>query len=298
MLAACIGISSATPPDIIRVDEEFFGVGDASFAVIRTVSDNRGSYYINRTTTFLVESSLDGGTPQNGMLLLDRETVVDAAHEGPGKPEVKVVIHSKNEEETLAEVIRKWPNRGSELAAEDLQRLVLHQEGLRYDGRLELPLSQALLEELKQEGDVVTEWQIKTGVEKDGTLFLKLFLQKEEGDSIGRWVSFGSGSMDQVNAFRNIHPVYLSFGACDTKEEAVRKMADVREQLKAKRLGSFDPIIWKSATDDGKGKFLVVVADSTHLIESGKIPEVEEELGIKLLPVASSAFTAWVPESD
>jgi len=296
LLAACTGISSATPPDIVRTDEDFFGAGDAGFAVIRTVSDNKGSYYINRTTTFLVEKPLDGGAAKETPLL-DRETIVDAAYEGPGKPPVKVVIHSKNEKAPLGSLIEKWPNRGREVEAEELKRFALHDGGLKYDDRLELPGGKAVVEELALEGGDAAAWIIREGIERGGTLFLKLFHQEEEGDSVARWVSLGSGSMDQVNAFRNIHPVYLSYGVSVNKEEALARVAELRGMLKEKQLGSFDPIIWKINNVNGGHSYVVVVADSPHLIESGKLPEVETKLGLKLIPVASSRFTEWVPEN-
>lgn len=298
MIAMLAGISSATPPDVVRVDEEFFGAGDGSYAVMRTVSDNKGSYYINRTTTTLVERSLDGASASKETPLLDREEIVDATYEGPGKAPVKVVIHSKNEKDALATFIEKWPQRGREVAAEELKRFTLHDGGLKYDGRLELLAGTPPMEELNDEGRKASGWIIKDGIELGDCLFFKLSYQEEEGDSLSRWVSLGNGSMDQVTAFRTVQPVYLSFGSFASKDEALKRSAELKAGLKEKQLSGHDPAIWRMTAGNGAAAFVVVVADSRHLIESGKIPEVEAKLGVKLLPVSSSGFTAWVREGE
>lgn len=288
-------VSMATPPDTIRKDEVFFGAGEGGYAVLQTISDNKGSYYIDRTTTMLIERSTADGSVKKEIPLLDREEIVDATYEGPGKAPVKVVIHSKDDGQSLASVIARWPHRGRKVEGSDLTRLTLHDAGLKLAGRLELLAGKPSVERLTADARKVSGWKVDEGIEWDGALLLKLTYQEKDGDSDAVWISTGAGTLDQVRAFRDLQPEYLTFGEFGSSDEAVAEAAKISGTLKEKKLAGLQPNVWKTSDGGEAARFAVVVAQSQPLMNSGKVPEMEGKLGLKLGRISSSRFQEWVP---
>ena len=59
--AAFTAPAAATPPNVMTVEDQAFGLSEDELFVLRTTNDNLGSYFEARHETFLVAISLDSG---------------------------------------------------------------------------------------------------------------------------------------------------------------------------------------------------------------------------------------------
>lgn len=295
LLGFLTGAGFATPPQIIAKDERFFGSGGDTYAVLRTVTDNLGSYYRNRVATTLIERSKEGSVVRSEVLLLDREEIVDASYEGPGKAPVKIVIHAKDGEAVLGTLLERWPDQGFRLSPEELARFQIHEGAVRFDERLQLIPAKVLLEAWRGEAPAESGWAVEGGIELGDTICLKLASKEEDGDSATLWVGVSSDQTMQVRAYRKMQPVYLVAGTYGSKDKAVEQAAKWVAALKARKYNGFHPQIWKLDDSLANPEYVVVDANSTHLIEAGKVAELEAALETHLLPMTNARLSEWIP---
>ena len=58
-IAAIAGPANATPPTVISMEDQPFGLSDTEFFALRTTTDNLGSHFESRHETFLVATNLE-----------------------------------------------------------------------------------------------------------------------------------------------------------------------------------------------------------------------------------------------
>lgn len=288
------GISFATPPQIIAGTERFFGAGNETFAVLRAVTDNKGSYYHSQTTTSLVERSKKTGALVKETIMLDREEIIAADDEGPGKPPVSIVIHAKDEKAALGLLLERWPNQGTAMTVHELQRFKVHENGVRFDDRLELMEGNPAIIALKERGFRFSDWQLEEGIDTRDAIFLKAIRSDGDGDSDEVWMCLTPEISTQVRAFRKVLPVYLSFGAFEQREDAIEAAKKIKKSLKTGKFSSSSIVVWKVNENAGSAVYKVLLENSDYVIKNGKVGDLEKLIEHHVLPISSEQFMEWI----
>jgi|GEM_PF-5147690 len=293
LLLALAGTSMATPPQVIRADEKFFGSGTETYAVLRTVTDNKGSYYRLQSNTKLIERSIITGEMVRETVMLDREEITDAEYAGPGKAPVEIVIHAKDEKEPLGVLLERWPGQGTRTEPADLKRFKVHANGIRFDGRLELMEGNPYVANLKAEGLRFSDWGLVDGLELRDSIFLKAIRADNEGDSDAMWMAVSPAFTAQIRAFRKIQPVYLALGSSADRAEALELARKAAVTLREAKFASRETEIWR--TEQGGSPFYqVVMTGSDYVIKNSKVEELGKLPGLRVVPVSSEGFLEWI----
>lgn len=293
LLLGLAGTSMATPPQVIRADEKFFGSGTETYAVLRTVTDNKGSYYRSQSTTKLIERKKTTGEMVRETVMLDREEITDAEYDGPGKAPVEIVIHAKDEKESLGVLLERWPGQGTRTDPAELKRFKVHASGIRYDGRLELMKGNPYIANLKAEGLRFSDWGLVDGLELRDSIFLKAIRADNEGDSDAIWMTVSPEITAQVRAFRKILPVYLSLGSSADRAEALELARKASATLKEAKFASQETEIWRTE-QGGSPLYRVVMTGSDYVIKNGKVEELGKLPDIHVVPISSEGFLEWI----
>jgi hypothetical protein len=293
LLLGLAGTSMATPPQVIRADEKFFGSGTETYAVLRTVTDNKGSYYRSQSTTKLIERKKTTGEMIRETVMLDREEITDAEYVGPGKLPVNIVIHAKDEKESLGMLLERWPSQGTRTDPAELKRFKVHTSGIRYDGRLELMKGNPYIANLKAEGLRFSDWGLVDGLETADSIFLKAIRADNEGDSDAVWMTVSPEVTAQVHAFRKILPVYLSLGSSADRAEALELAREASTILKEAKFASQETEIWRTE-QGGSPLYRVVMTGSNYVIKNGKVEELDKITDIQVVPISSDGFLEWI----
>lgn len=297
LFLALAGSSFATPPQIITGAEKFFGDGGETYAVLRTVTDNKGSYYHFQTTTFLIEKSKATGEKLRETLLLDREEITDAEYDGPGKAPVKVIVNAKDEKESLGSLLEKWPSQGRAMDAAALKRFKVHENGIRFDGRLEIMEGNSSIANLKEEGLRFSDWALEEGIEGKDTIFFQATRADAEGETDETWLCVSPQITAQIRAFRKILPVYLSLGSSADRAEAVEMARKAAATLKEAKFPSQETEIWR-VDEGGSPAYRVVLEGSDYIIKNAKVTDLAKLPDIQAVPVSSEGFLEWIPVSE
>lgn len=88
-LAACAGPAAATPPDMVEIRDELFGVGPGEILVLRTVTDNLGSHVNSLSGTALV--AIDAATGAETLWPVGRHRLQPADPVMPGETPLAIL---------------------------------------------------------------------------------------------------------------------------------------------------------------------------------------------------------------
>lgn len=295
LLGALASTGFATPDRLVVSNERFFGCGKDTYAVLRTVHDNKGSYFHSRTTTTFIERSKDTSEVVREVLILDREETVD--YDNMGKLPPKVVVHAKDGNEILGNLLEKWPEQGGHLTPEELGRFRFAAGNVRFDERLGLLYGKPAFDAWCALAPAEAAWTIEEGMEVSRTILLKVRWKEagDEGRSSAYWVCVDERTNAQVRAFKHIQPIYLVAGTYDSKEKALEQASKWVAELKTLGYSAFQPAIWTVDRGRATPDYVIVAADSKYLIDHRKTAEVEERLKVHLVPMNNERFREWIP---
>ena len=295
-----VGLLGATPDHSVVVDERFLGSNATEYALLRTETDNQGSYYISRAKTWLDEYSKEDSRREKrrSTLLLDVRRSVDAGHQDPNTPApVTETVESENATVSFASLLLRYPRRSTEgWGDEKLAKIdAAAVSGISFERR-ELLAETTMISEVIFGGRPAGEaWKL-SGVSDDGnTIFLHLAMGNDQ-DRATRVMAVPSGESKRTLDQLQLEPIYLVAGTYDQRELAVARAAELRDLAREKKLYGFQPEVWAMLPPTDRITFVVVARGSGEVIKSGNIPSWESALGIHFVPTASDRFQEriWV----
>lgn len=293
------GSSFATPDHSITVDERFFGSNATEYAVVRTEVDNLCSYYQSRVTTWLDEYSKEDTQREKvrSTLLLDVSRHRDADHADPDTPvPVTEELNSKDGTLKLATLLERYPTLATVAWTPEMiaKMTVDPKSGIRFRNREFITSDAVVSMVLFGQRHPDEDWQLD-GVSGDSNcIYLQLSIGQDENPE-KRVMCVAPGISKRVMDQAGMQPVYLVAGTFETREAAVARALDLRKLASERKNYSFHPEVWSMLPATDKITYLVTDGASKELIESGRIPQVEEELGIDFLPVSSERFMERIP---
>jgi len=294
--ASCLAMAAAlhaTPDRMVAVTESLIGVGDGSYAILRTQVDNLGSYYSDRENHWLDE--YDFGTkekrPVKSIHLLDVTSSIDANHTDPNtSPAVERVVHHKDDSQSLADLLARFPVRNfHEWPAERMEDVSSHpQAGIRYKNRVFL-MDAGVIDAAFPATDKDAPWTLEAVVEAGDHLLLRVAKFRDEARDV-RIFHVTPEDARLVRDQTALKPLYLVAGTFDTIDEAIRTAREMRVKSRNAKFYSFHPEIWEARLPTDRTVFMVAEEHSMELIQSGRLSKAVEILGTDLVPTSSGRF--------
>ncbi len=285
---------AATPDHAVSVTERVLGSNPGGFALLRTQSDNLGSYHSSRVTTWLDEipKTPEGREKVKSTLLLDVTQTVDIEHADRNTPApVAEKINSQDASLTLASVLQRYPSQMRQVwTPEQLSKLEIDQVGgVRFNRKLPLIHGTYVHEKIFGGRHAGEPWSLSEVSEDADCIYLRLSIGNDSGPE-SRIVCVSAEITKLQRDQASAQPVYLTAGKFDTREEATQAAVAIVAQARETKFQGFHPEIW--ALEDGtlKTKYVIAETYSTERIETGGIPEMEETLKIRLTPMSSGRF--------
>ncbi len=293
-LCSLIHPLTATPDHAVSVTERVLGSNPGGFAVIRTETDNLGSYYSSRVTTWLDEipKTPEGREKVKSTLLLDVTHSVDANHEDRNTPPpVAEKINSQDTSLTLASVLQRYPDQIQQTwTPEQLSKLEIHQVGgIHFNRRLSLVHGTSVQQKIFGGRRADEPWSLSEVTEDADCIYLRLSIGKDSGPE-SRIVCVPPEITKRQRDQASAQPVYLTAGKFDTREEAAQAARTIMTKARELKFHGFHPEIWSLEDGTLKTKYVVAETYSTERIGTGGIPEMEKALEIKLTPMSSGRF--------
>jgi hypothetical protein len=292
LCVALLGNLAATPSRAVSVSEEPAGSNPTQFAILRTETDNLGSYYSYRKKTTLEEFTKGAPGQPRSTLLLDITYHVDVNHSDRNtQPELKETIHHQDAELPMATVLQRYPQRNwTRWTPEQMEKLTVDPaNGIRYQNRITLlngEAAQRLFDGHRPE----LPWTLAELSEDANSLYLRLEKACEDGVHDSRIFAVSPEITKQVRDQSTLKPLYLIAGKFASEQEALTEARALKAKTVAQKTYGFHPEVWSVA--DATGKTLYVIAEqfSMELIERGGVEKLEQILGIKLVPMTSKNF--------
>ena len=285
---------AATPDHAVSVSERVLGSNPTGFAVLRRQSDNLGSYYSSRVTTWLDEipKTSDGREKTKSTLLLDVTSTVDIEHTDRNIPApVAEKINSQDASQSLASVLQRYPGQlQASWTPDQLSTLEIHQVGgVHFNRRLSLIQGTFIREKLFGGRNAEDLWRLDEVSEDSDCIYLRLSVGSDSG-SESRIVCVPPEITKRQRDQASAQPVYLTAGKFDTREEATQAAAAMVAKAREMKFQGFHPEIWTLEDGTLKTKYVIEETYSTERIGTGGIPEMEKALGIELTPMSSGRF--------
>ncbi len=292
VLAACPCQVHATPDRIVRVNETLVGIGDQSYAVLRTEDDNMGSYYSSRENIWLDEYPLEkaGREPVAQTHLLDVTISIDVEHTDPNTaPAITRTTQHKDTSQTLAGLYERYPRRAFETwSAEQMKDVTCHPEaGIHFRNRIPLLSAKAIQGAFT---DRDHPWTLESISEGGGALFLRIVRKSPDEYYEARVFHVPPETTRKVHDQLALKEFYLAAGRYATHDEAIRVTQELNARSRAAKFFYFQPEIWEARMPTGKTEYVIVQENSMWLIETGRVEKTQEVLGVQLVPVSSKHF--------
>lgn len=285
---------SATPDHAVSVTERILGTSATGFALLRTESDNLGSYYSSRVTTWLDEipKTPAGRENKKSTLLLDVTYTVDINHNDRNvPPPVAEKINSQEASLTLASVLLRYPDQITQTwTPEQLSKLEVDQVGgVYFNRKVSLVYGTFVRENLFGGRHADESWSVSEVSEDAGCIFLRLSIGNDSGPE-SRIVCVPPEITKRQRDQASAQPVYLVAGKFESREEAVQAALPILAKARELKIHGFQLEVWSLEDGTAKTKYVIADQSSTYRIGIGGIPKLESALEIRLTPMSCDRF--------
>lgn len=290
----------ATPDRIVTVDEQLVGSNAMGFGILRTETDNLGSYYAYRTKRFLDDYSKSPDDAKvesvvaariRSRLLLDVTYSIDPAHSGPQIEAAKSEkVNAKDDSIVWADILKEYPNAAARWEEKWFSRLTTDQAGGVFLGTVNIVWGETITKKVFEERLPALNWSLDEVVEDMNCLYLRI--SKRTGDEVRetRLVCIPPRKSRQAGDHLHLKPFYLIAGSYETEKEALQEALALLKKCKEKGYAGFSPEIWSvwKRTD----KIVYVIADQSSMdhIKEESFTTLERVLGVDLVPLSSEFF--------
>jgi hypothetical protein len=289
----------ATPDRVVQIHEQLLGTSADGYFILRTETDNLGSYFSSRTKRYLDEHSknADAGNFEVAIgerirttLLVDVATSIDPESTTPKTKESHTEVHSKDSSVLLADMLLKFPVSPSKWDDESFRRLTLHQKGGVRCGAVNVVSGGTVIQDIFENRYPELDWVLDEVMEDMNCLFLKVSKRSSDEVNETKFICIPPRRTQQVKAHLTLRPFYLIAGTYATLEEARKQALALDKKCREAKYGHFHPEIWslREATD----KMVYVIADPSTMwhIEGNRFSALKNVIGVELIPRSSERF--------
>lgn len=283
----CCSFAFATPSKHVYSKDTFLGQSETHYAILRTVFDNKGSYYESSEFTYLVEFSKETGKEVKKTFIAevmeDRDVDTWKVTRSPGRVNKEFLFSKVVQEYTLGEKseTKRWARR-IEVSAKgiylDKKHVLLSDEEL------------SLLGIEVVEGEDAPELPKVTLFEVRGELYLKKEQTNEVDDDAADDLVIVHIAKERARPILQrevMHTVYLSIGSFKTKKEAADKAKAVAK-ASLKNDYFLGLTIWKREHD--KLPYVLVLNNSQGIIKNEHVAKATESFAEIIEPIFSTTF--------
>lgn len=305
-LLAGVTSVTATPDRQIIVEEDLLGSNATGFLILRTVSDNRGSYYSDHSIRYLdeyekkpqtqpIESTLARRVKRT--VLLDVATSRDYPDDG-GPMTVSENVKEQDGDIKLAELLRRFPQRPRRWLTARRKKLESwkHDEDI-YSGQFQVlskyDISSEVFDQSSYKG---FNYRIQDVMEDSNSIFLRMTtgiddeVEQDEMSSQSRWVCLVPEATQRVRDHLELPPQHLCTGYYKGAGEAAARVRELLKQDVKKHL--YDPPfeVWKISGQDTEAYFTVVIRCDLESIRPERFEELKKQIAPDLSPISTQHF--------
>jgi hypothetical protein len=290
---ALLGNLAATPDRTVSVSEQPAGSNPAEFAILRTETDNLGSYYSDRKKITLEEFTKDKSAEPRTTLLLDISYHIDPQHSDRNTlPEVKETIHHQDATLHWAAILQRYPQHSwTRWTPEQMEKVTVHPiAGIRYNNRVLLldgsKIHQNVFDGIRPE----LPWELTEISEDANSLYLRLEKTFEDGVHDSRIVAVPPGITKRVRDQALLKPLYLIAGKFGSEQEALAEARALKTKAAAAKSYQFHPEVWSVWEPTDKIVYVIAEQYSMELIDRDAVQALERLLEVELVPMGSKNF--------
>ena len=281
--------SWGTPDRSVAVTERIIGANATGFAILRTESDNRGSYYIVEEKRYLdvyekVNEDPDGVLAKRtaSTLLLDTSiTTIDGLSKS---------VNARDATVLLADLLQTYPNSPVAWSADQFSKLESDPTGGIEVNSKSVVWGGSIKEFFRRGRNDDLGWRLDEVMQDENCLFLKVSAYLVDDAREQYWVCLSPERTRFVKAHLERQELYISAGSFASKEEALEK-AKGFSGMKSR----FSPEVWTIKKAAGEVGYLLVDTNSTENLRKGRFAAMEEALGVDLEIIPSKRFENLIP---
>ena len=295
----------ATPDRSITVEEDWLGSNENGFVILRTETDNHGSYCSGQVTRYLdeyekapqkqpIESSIARRAKRT--TLLDIRTNRDYS---AGPPITTEDIKTRDQEVKLADVLRKYPGRTRKWNAEKFAKFAAWKKkdhDIRSGQNQVMSRYEVVNEVFGLESGQGLIWTLETVMEDGNCLYLRMTTgldeEEEEGSSQSRWICILPEKTLQIRDHLELQPFYLCIGHYDTAEEAVKQARELMKKTTQTKDSIPGLEVWSVSDYPEPCYFTIVLKHGMGNMNASRFEKLKSHFGQGLTPVSSEYFKA------
>ncbi len=278
----------ATPDHSVAVSERLLGSNKDGYAIIRTETDNMGSYYQEKRVVWLDEySKADGPSakPTKSTQFLELNISIDIDDQN----KVTTKAGDRSQRPSLADVVERYttmifnPWDADQFAELKFNPNTGHttykSQTLIGDG--------ALLGTRFRASGSENHLSLRSVEEDSNSTFLNISTPRDEGSEL-RVICISPKATSNLRALKDLKPIYLSAGTFGSAKEALAHLNKLAEN---KTLPRHNMEVWSVFhADTEKTDYSVVLENSEDIIRRNELSASQEPLGLNLIPISSEGF--------
>lgn len=290
-----------TPDRLVEIVEDFFGSNEMGFAILRTETDNLGSYYSSRVRRYFDEYEKTPREQGRSLAIAKRVRSVlllDAKYSRGLEPEPSEQILSQDNSIVFADLLKKYPARAVPWTKERQAKLTYGKKEGVYAGRLGIVThGETISEVFGLEGDD-HEAVLDEVMEDMNCIYLRLstVLEGDEGDRQTRWICNVPAKTEQIKAHLDLEPHCLAAGNHKTREDAVKHAKQVLKAAAANKYPIHELHVWSASISNGERFFTVAIYGMMQGIQSERFERLKKIMGPDIAPTSTESFFehTWV----
>ena len=286
----------ATPDRAVHVDEDIFGSNETGFAILRTETDNLGSYYTSRTKRYIDEYVKESKEAGYSLALARKERstlILDTRDSHGPDAEKSQTTEAEDLSVSLAALLKKYPARPRRWNAEQVGKLGKTGSGHGvYAGRFCVVSDYEMARHVFGLEASELEWRLDEVAEDMNSVYLKVYTGTvdDDGDKQSRWICNVPTKSEQLHAHLNLETSCLVSGRFPTVEEAWEQVRVIRAKAKEANHSLYGLEVWSVSQPTGKPVFTLVLRDAVREITAGRFERLKQLIGADLAPTTTSHF--------
>jgi hypothetical protein len=282
----------------VDVAEEFLGSNETGFVLLRTESDNQGSYYTTRIKRYLDEYVKLPTREGYSLVIAKKQTstlLLDVAYSQDPDGVRSETLHFEDSQVSLSAILKKYPTRGSRWTAEQRGKLRSPSNELAiYAGNLCIVSNWELTTEIFGFESGKVEAHLDAVLEDMNCIYLNVSTGGEDEGSQSRWVCNLPEKSRQLRAHLHLEPLCLCSGRFASAEEAQQQARATLIQARESNLNLSNLEIWSVSQDIGKPIFTLVLRRALDGIHPEKFENLKRLVGADLAPISTKRFQEHV----
>ncbi len=286
----------ATPDRVVHVKEDFLGSNEEGFVLLRTETDNLGSYYSDRAKHYLDEYEKTP-TREGYSLAVARRAkstlILDTTHIKDPDGIESETTHSEDATISLAALLKKYPAGLQKWKAEQLAKIAPETKGAGIRaGRLPVVSDHEMTKEVFGSDSRDIKWMLEEAAEDMNCIYLKVStgIGEDETSTQIRWVCNVPKKSQEIRDHLNLEPMCLVAGRHETVDLAVERARSILAKAKELKQNLHGLEVWKISQPTGNSIFSVVLRNSMRDIQPERFERLKNLIGMDLAPSTTQGF--------